>query len=337
MSASVTDILKRNKIVFSDDLYDIQLINRAKLHRSKFQFYIERDIEQFADEIEVVGKILQPLVVRELNVGYYEILAGHRRYLSAIINAETKGLGQFNKLPCYIIDVDDVMAEYILIKTNASREKDAWEQMHEIERLKYLIPKLPANKDLKGRLQDHVASELGLTKSVVGRYEHVANKLSEKGKEWLKEGHLNITVADKLASFSVPAQEYLLDEFGNDLTLLNSVLKKGDAPEYSVIRPDIYQKTLPNKMLVVGKKDDVKGKTKSLFRKLYYGAWNAEDVKILGLSLEQLEEISEGISIDNFKDINAFRMFYENILVVNEQLAKYIEKLIPIECELTKE
>lgn len=364
MSASVTDILKRNKIMFNEDVYDIQMISNKKLYRSKFQFYVERDIEQFADEIEVVGKILQPLVVRELNIGYYEILAGHRRYLSAILNADTKGLNQFSKTPCYCVDVDDVMAEYILIKTNASREKDAWEQMYEIERLKWLIPRLPANRNLRGRLQDHVVAELGLTKSVVGRYEHVANKLSEKGKEWLKEGRLNITIADKLASFHPDAQEHLLDEFGHDLQILNQAVTKNNITkpqksnpmtnpkeikqdfqqmkaensnvEGTVVKLDIFnKKNISKSGLIIGTK--ATSKTKSLFEKLYYGDWDADDITILGFSLEQIVKLSSELTIADFKDYNTFRLFYENMCSAESAMVKIVKHLKFLETDLKQE
>jgi Predicted transcriptional regulators len=259
MSNNLTTLLQKNKIKFDESIYDIQMIAGKKLHRSKFQFYIERDIEQFADELETVGQILQPLVVRELNVGYYEILAGHRRNLGADINYKTKNILSFVKRPCYVIDVDDIMAEYILIKTNASREKSAWEIMYEIERLKYLIPRLPANvnEELKGRLRTHLVAESGLTASVVGRYEHMANKLTSLGKAELKSGNLNLTMADKLASLEAKNQDkYLttiqttdLDEFIKECkcsenTVPNVGTKKNNSKEQKIIEQQKNKKVL---------------------------------------------------------------------------------------------
>lgn len=224
--SNISQLLKANKIILEEQEYEVQMIHYSKLHRSPYQFYVERDIEQFADELEVAGQILQPLVVREINIGTYEIIAGHRRNLSSIYNYEQKEIETFKKLPCYVIDVDNIMAEYLVIKTNATREKDAWEIMHEIERLKYLIPRLPVNKNMKGRLQEYVVNELGLTKSVVGRYEHVAKELVEEGKERLRRGKLNISVANKLASLDKKLQRELLAEHESlTLALIHSFLE----------------------------------------------------------------------------------------------------------------
>ena len=70
--------------------------------------------EEFVGSIKELG-ILTPLIVRDREDGNYEILAGHNRKNAAM----EIGL---DKLPCLIVDADDVEASVIVAVTNKQRE-----------------------------------------------------------------------------------------------------------------------------------------------------------------------------------------------------------------------
>lgn len=71
--------------------------------------------EEFKGSIKEMG-ILTPLIVRKAEQeGFYEILAGHNRKNAA------KEIG-FTKLPCIVVEADDVEASVIVGVTNKQRE-----------------------------------------------------------------------------------------------------------------------------------------------------------------------------------------------------------------------
>ncbi|GAA3267987.1 hypothetical protein GCM10017706_32930 [Lactococcus lactis subsp. hordniae] len=74
---SFTDIVKTD----DDKNKRINVINLTpeELIENKKNNYELSDIEQLADSIEQLG-LLQPLLVKKVSSGKYEIVAGHRRF-----------------------------------------------------------------------------------------------------------------------------------------------------------------------------------------------------------------------------------------------------------------
>ena len=80
--ADISTILKNNGSIRQPKEkghYEVAMIHYSQIHPSKMQFYLQEDIEEQADAIELAGGILQPLVVRQQDADQYELLAGHRR------------------------------------------------------------------------------------------------------------------------------------------------------------------------------------------------------------------------------------------------------------------
>jgi ParB family chromosome partitioning protein len=63
------------------------------------QDFDEEELQALAESISVHG-IVQPLTVRELNSGYYQIIAGERRWRAARI-------ANLSEVPAVIIEADD--------------------------------------------------------------------------------------------------------------------------------------------------------------------------------------------------------------------------------------
>lgn len=74
----------------------------------------EEELQSLADSISVHG-ILQPLTVRELNSGYYQIIAGERRWRAA-------RLANLNEVPAVIIEADDRKATELALIENLQRQ-----------------------------------------------------------------------------------------------------------------------------------------------------------------------------------------------------------------------
>ena len=104
----------------------------------------EEDIAAFAELIKSAGRVLQDLLVRKSGTDTYEIIAGHHRRLACRYLVEHEGLKEFEFLPCKVEHVDDVQAEFQLYATNGFIPKTDAEKLHEIERIKYLLDKYPA-------------------------------------------------------------------------------------------------------------------------------------------------------------------------------------------------
>ena len=78
------------------------------------QDFDEEELQALADSISVHG-VLQPLTVRELNSGYYQIIAGERRWRAA-------RLANLSDIPAVIIEADDKKAMELALIENLQRQ-----------------------------------------------------------------------------------------------------------------------------------------------------------------------------------------------------------------------
>ena len=72
------------------------------------------ELQALSDSISVHG-ILQPLTVRELNNGYYQIIAGERRWRAA-------RMAQLSEVPAIVIEADDKKATELALIENLQRQ-----------------------------------------------------------------------------------------------------------------------------------------------------------------------------------------------------------------------
>ncbi len=78
------------------------------------QDFDPEELEALADSIRTHG-ILQPLTVRQLDSGYYQIIAGERRWRAA-------RLAELTELPAVIIEADDKKAMELALIENLQRQ-----------------------------------------------------------------------------------------------------------------------------------------------------------------------------------------------------------------------
>ena len=78
------------------------------------QDFHEEELQALADSIEVHG-IIQPLTVRELPSGYYQIIAGERRWRAARI-------ANLSEVPAVIIEADDKKVKELALIENLQRQ-----------------------------------------------------------------------------------------------------------------------------------------------------------------------------------------------------------------------
>ena len=105
---------------FSEDTaekspYQLLPIYKIEPNRSQpRQDFDEEELQSLADSISVHG-VIQPLTVRELESGYYQIIAGERRWRAARI----AGL---QEVPVTVIEADDRKAAELAMIENLQRE-----------------------------------------------------------------------------------------------------------------------------------------------------------------------------------------------------------------------
>ena len=78
------------------------------------QDFDEEELQALADSIEIHG-IIQPLTVRELANGYYQIIAGERRWRAA-------RLANLSEIPAIIMEADDRKVKELALIENLQRQ-----------------------------------------------------------------------------------------------------------------------------------------------------------------------------------------------------------------------
>ncbi|HET7345005.1 MAG TPA: ParB/RepB/Spo0J family partition protein [Nitrososphaeraceae archaeon] len=109
--------LPSNSLLMSGIIDDINISQIKEGHNPRKQVVVP-DVEELAASIQQKG-LLQPILVRtiveEEAEGYFEIIAGNRRFHAC------KRLG-WNKIPCHIIELDDKQAFEVSLIENLQRK-----------------------------------------------------------------------------------------------------------------------------------------------------------------------------------------------------------------------
>lgn len=187
-----------------------KLEDNAKQYRDSSD---EEKVRNLAALIDADNGILENLIVRKIDADAYEIIAGHHRRNACKLLVEEKGLEEYAFLPCHIETLSDVRAEFQLYSSNGFVPKSDYEQMHELERMKYLIENYPEEfPHLKsGRMVEKLAEQLHMKKTTVGEYLQISKNLGEKGMKAFEKGEIKKSSAVEMSSLSIEEQNQLID------------------------------------------------------------------------------------------------------------------------------
>lgn len=213
----------------------VEYIHYEKLKPSESNFYSQDSIEELADHLQLAGMILQPLLVQRLDIGEYEVIAGHRRRLADILCVEERNDKRFELVPCIVIkknemaadiikqvedeednleELADAYIEYLMISTNSLSRTTLtpYEKMMETMKLREIIPKLTRDENMRGRaLREAIAKETGYANGTIGTFENIYNNLISKGMNRFQNGDIGLTVASEIAGLPSSQQEQVLD------------------------------------------------------------------------------------------------------------------------------
>jgi len=191
---------------------DVKKIKITQIEPNKTQprnVFDEEKIQDLAESIREYG-VIQPIVVKLNNNGFYTIIAGERRWRAAR-NAGLK------EIPAVIKDVSEQTEKEITLIENIQRENlNALEEAAGIKEL----------MDEYGLTQDEVAKKIGRSRSAVANILRLLN-LPEEIKKLLKEEKLSQGHARAILSI-------------DDEKLAQEVAKKVIAQDLSVRQTESY-------------------------------------------------------------------------------------------------
>lgn len=163
-------------------------------------------IEELAANIEMFG-LQQPLEVRpdKEQEGQYIVTSGHRRRAALELLGEAE-------VPCIVVEPmgSEALQELRLIFANSdTRRMTPAELMWQAQRVKELFYALKEEgHEFPGRMRDHVAAVMKMSKSKLGRLEAIQNNLKPAGlRKAFENGQMNEATAYEISKRSAAVQE----------------------------------------------------------------------------------------------------------------------------------
>lgn len=226
-------IVDESDIIANDETQDnkIVMINETDLMNypnQPFSLYEGDKKKEMIESIKLNG-IMQPLIVRPLNNGKYQILAGHNRRMCA------KEIG-IKELPCIIKNnLSDDEAKLYLIDTNlCTRENISPIEKAKAYRIKYDTYKKrkiktsvieEIKRDNNG-LRAELAREEKTSNGTIQRYLRLTYLIPEI-QELIEQGKLSIKLGEKI-SFIPSVEQKILSEMilNKEIKLNEKIIKK---------------------------------------------------------------------------------------------------------------
>lgn len=223
MAFNLADILKD---VSSSDTgrEQIEYIPLAQIDEDPNNFYQLTDVPALADNIAMCG-LQQPIRVRQKADGRYIIVSGHRRR-AALEMLVADGYEKWQEAPC-IVERDEAspaLQQLRLIYANSNTRKmsaaEISEQAVQVEKLLYQLKE--DGFDFPGRMRDHVAEAVQVSKSKLARLKVIRENLDESWADAFKDGTLNESQAYALALMPGFWQHIIKEKWGYSIASLTA-------------------------------------------------------------------------------------------------------------------
>lgn len=208
---------------------NVKVIKLSQIEPNKTQprtNFDEEKLEALADSIAEYG-VLQPIVVKLNNNGFYTIIAGERRWRAARI-------AKLKEIPAIVKDYDEKSEKEVALIENLQREN--LNAIEEALGIKELV-------DLYNLTQEEISKKLGKSRSAVANSLRLLN-LTDKVKAMIKDEKLTMGHARALLSLS-------------DEELINKTAEKIVSEDLSVRQTENYIKfiTAEKKVKKVSKEE----------------------------------------------------------------------------------
>lgn len=190
---------------------EIEIERLRDFQNHPFKVKTDQQMSQLIESMEHYG-ILNPLIVRPVLDGAYEIISGHRRKYAA------EKLG-YRKIPVIIRVLKDDEAIVSMVDSNLQREEISPSEKAFAYKMKYDAIKRNAGRRKRGQL-DHqlkgkktievIGKELGDSPKQVQRYLKITELIPEL-LEMLDDGTISFNPAFEVAFLKVEEQKHLIE------------------------------------------------------------------------------------------------------------------------------
>lgn len=195
----------------------IEYIRLDLIDEDPNNFYQLSDIDQLAANIELCG-LQQPIRVRKSseNPNRYTIVSGHRRRKAVALLAE-ESPEQWQDVACIVSRdaVSPTLQQLQLIFANANTRKmtdaEISEQAAQVKSLLYKL-KEEDGFEFPGRMRDHVAEIVKISKSKLARLEVIRKDLAAAWRPAWRDGTLSENTAYELSRLTKAYQTVLFEE-----------------------------------------------------------------------------------------------------------------------------
>lgn len=210
----------------------IEYIKLDLIDEDPNNFYALSDIDKLADNIDLCG-LQQPIRVRKQENGRYKIVSGHRRRAAVEMLSHEKP-EHWSEVPC-IIETDQAspaLQQLRLIYANSStRVMTSAEYSKQAEEVTNLLYQLKEEGyEFPGRMRDHVAQAVGISKSKLSRLKVIRENLEDFWMPFFEDNSLHETTANLLAQLPGEEQyviyEYIIAKYGQASSITASVVEK---------------------------------------------------------------------------------------------------------------
>ena len=242
-------------------------------------------LRELADSIRERG-VIQPLLVRDLGTGRYEIIAGERRFRAASI----AGL---KEIPVRIVDVDDQAAAAMALIENMQRED--LNPLEESRGLARLIEEF-------GFTHEQAAKAVGKSRSAISNLLRLS-QLAKAVQAMLMAGELDMGHARALLSLPGSSQVALAqkivaqglsvreaERMAASAALVSGDLSKKKLPKAGAVKADMHDQALrrlaQNMADIVGLEVEFKNKGKGGELRFYFSQFDELDSLMKKLGLE---------------------------------------------------
>jgi ParB family chromosome partitioning protein len=221
MAFNLADVLK--DVSTSDTGREqIEYISLSLIDEDPNNFYQLSDLDELAANIAFCG-LQQPIRVRQKEDGRYIIVSGHRRRAAVAMLAE-EDPQRWQEVSC-IVERDAVspsLQQLRLIYANANTRKmspaEISQQAEQVQDLLYQLKE--EGYEFPGRMRDHVAEAMSISKSKLARLKVIRENLDESWVDAWKGGTLTESQAYELAQMPKYWQSIIKDSWGASIQSL---------------------------------------------------------------------------------------------------------------------
>lgn len=194
----------------------IEYIPLAQIDEDPNNFYQLNGLEELAANISLCG-LQQPIRVRQKDDGRYIIVSGHRRRAALELLAEDDP-ERWQEVPC-IVERDEVspsLQQLRLIYANANTRKmspaEISQQAEQVEKLLYQLKE--EGYEFPGRMRDHVAEAVNVSKSKLARLKVIREHLSPVWATCFEKNLIVESTAYELAQLPEKWQSIIYGQWG---------------------------------------------------------------------------------------------------------------------------